>query len=181
MHYGNKEGLEFKDVEPYLELFGFSNCRNTQLIELSSGENKKMQLIKALWLKPQLLIIDQPYTGLDAASRKALNLELDNLTKEGVQLILISNDDEIPDCINRFAEIRNQKLIKVAQQKDISKEEPRVKKPLPYFLQETPAISANTMVSMKGINVKYGDKQVLHDITWKVKAGEKWLLQGPNG
>src|SRR5690606_38181710 len=71
--YGKEEELIFEDVERYLELFGFQNCRKTQLIELSSGENKKLQLIKALWLKPQLLILDQPYTGLDTATRQILN------------------------------------------------------------------------------------------------------------
>jgi len=181
LHYAKEEDLVFDDVEQYLELFGFSNCRNTQLIELSSGENKKLQLIKAFWLKPQLLIIDQPYTGLDAMSRKHLNQEFNNLTSQGVQLILITNDDELPSCINRFAEIENCQLKFVHSKEEITKEESRIKKTLPNFLQQAPNISADSMVSMKDINVKYGDKQVLHDITWEVKAGEKWLLQGPNG
>jgi len=181
LHYGKEEGLSFDDVEPYLELFGFSNCRGTQLIELSSGENKKMQLIKALWLKPQLLIIDQPYTGLDNASRKHLNQVFDEITDEGVHLILISNDDELPGCINRFAELENGQLNIVTSKEGISKEDPRIKKELPYFLKQSPKISGSSMVRMKNINVKYGDKQVLYDINWEVKSGEKWLLQGPNG
>lgn len=181
LHYAKEEGLDFNKVEPYLKLFGFSDFRGTQLIELSSGENKKLQLIKALWLKPQLLVLDQPYTGLDALSRKNLNQVFDDLASQGVHLILISNDDEIPNCINRFAEIKNGQLTVVNSKEEISREEPRVKKDLPYFLQETPSISADIMVSMKGINVKYGDKQVLHDITWEVRAGDIWLLQGPNG
>lgn len=181
LHYAKEQGLDINKVEPYLKLFGFSNFRDTQLIELSSGENKKLQLIKALWLKPQLLIIDQPYTGLDAASRRKLNQAFDDLTNQGVQLILISNDKEIPNCINKFAEIRNGQLTVVNSQEEISKEESRIKKSLPYFLQEAPTISSDIMVSMKGINVKYGGKQVLHDITWEVRAGDKWLLQGPNG
>src|SRR5690606_23794856 len=151
------------------------------LIELSSGENKKLQLIKALWLKPQLLILDQPYTGLDAASRKNLNTMLDSLTSDGMQLILISNDNELPACIKRFAEIEDGKLYVRSSKEEISKEKLRVEKPLPNFLQQPPAISSEIMVSMRGVNVKYGEKQVLHDITWEVKAGEKWLLQGPNG
>lgn len=181
LHYAKEAGLYLDRVEPYLQLFGFSNSRDTQLIELSSGENKKMQLIKALWLKPQLLIIDQPYSGLDAASRKNLNQVFDDLANEGTTLLLISNDEEIPDCINRFAEIKNGQLSAVNSKEEISKEESRIKKTLPYFLQEAPTVSSDIMVSMKGINVKYGDKQVLHDITWEVKAGDKWLLQGPNG
>lgn len=181
LHYARKEHLAFEDIEPYLALFGFSDCRDTQLIELSSGENKKLQLIKAIWLKPQLLIVDQPYTGLDSLSRKKLNQIFDSLASEGVHLILISNDDELPTCINRFAEIKNGQLVVVDSQDEISKEESRNKKPLPYFLQESPGISSQSMVEMRGINVRYGEKQVLHNINWEVKAGEKWLLQGPNG
>src|SRR5690606_18267585 len=128
-----------------------------------------------LWLKPQLLIIDQPYTGLDANSRKNLNQVLDALIDQGLHLIMISNNDELPYRINRFAEIREGKLRIVGSQDEISQETPRAKKTLPYFLRQIPEISDPRMVSMNGIHVKYGDKQVLHDINWEVKAGEKWL------
>lgn len=181
LHYGQQEGLAFTDVEPYLERFGFTDCKSNQLIELSSGEHKKLQIIKALWLKPQLLIIDQPYTGLDSASRRELNETLEVLSQQGVQLILISNDDELPLCMNRFAEIQNGQIRPVDCQSAISKEVPRRKKTLPYFLQKAPKRSAETLIQMENINVKYGDKQVLCDVNWKVQAGEKWLLQGPNG
>src|SRR5690606_11878223 len=181
LKFAEEEDLNIEDVNYYLDLFGFSNAKNTQLIELSSGENKKIQLIKALWLKPQLLIIDQPYTGLDAASRKNLNQVFDDHTNQGLHLILISNDDELPSCINRFAEIKDGDLTIVNSKEEITKEELRVKNALPYFLQQAPDTSADSMVRMNNVNVKYGDKQVLHNISWEVKAGEKWLLQGPNG
>lgn len=104
--YGKEKGLHFDQVEPILEALGFATFASSQLIELSSGEHKKLQLVKALWLKPQLLVIDQPYTGLDAASRKNLNILLDQVSEEGVQLILICNETELPTSINSFAEIR---------------------------------------------------------------------------
>src|SRR5690554_3355030 len=181
LKFAEEEDLNIEDVNYYLDLFGFSNAKNTQLIELSSGENKKMQLIKALWLKPQLLIIDQPYTGLDVASRRNLNQVFDDQSSQGSHLILISNDDELPSCINRFAEIKNGHLVVLNHKDEITKEESRLKKTLPSFLCESPKITANSMVRMTNVNVKYGDKQVLNNITWEVKAGEKWLLQGPNG
>lgn len=179
--YAKDENLIFEDVEEYLQLFGFNDCRENQLIELSSGEHKKLQLIKAIWLKPQILIIDQPFTGLDKASRNNLNLVFDNLCDQGLLLILISNDDEIPNCINRFAEVKDGQLKIVNSTDEFSVEEVREKKTLPYFLQQAPKISADTLVSMKNINVSYGEKQVLRNISWEVKSGEKWLLQGPNG
>ena len=89
--YGKEHNLNIADVDSLLDALSFSGLKNTQLIALSSGEHKKLQLVKALWLKPQLLIIDQPYTGLDAASRVNLNILLDEVSAEGVQLILICN------------------------------------------------------------------------------------------
>ena len=82
--YGKEKGLHFDQVEPILEALNFSSFASSQLIELSSGEHKKLQLVKALWLKPQLLIIDQPYTGLDATSRKNLNILLEQVSADGV-------------------------------------------------------------------------------------------------
>ena len=77
--YAKEENLSIEGVAPYLSLFEFVDIKNTQLIELSSGEHKKLQLIKALWLKPQLLIVDEPYSGLDTASRQRLNDYFDEL------------------------------------------------------------------------------------------------------
>lgn len=50
--YANSENLLLEDLAKYLGLFEFVDLKATQLIELSSGEHKKLQLIKALWLKP---------------------------------------------------------------------------------------------------------------------------------
>jgi molybdate transport system ATP-binding protein len=137
--------------------------------------------VKALWLKPQLLILDQPYNGLDKASRINLNLLLDALPNYGSQLILISNDSEIPFCINRFAEIVDGQLVQHERQplRDDAYEEIKA---VPTFLAEAPITSSSeNVIKMIDVNIRYGDKHVLKNINWEVKAGEKWLLQGPNG
>ncbi|HTN19289.1 MAG TPA: ATP-binding cassette domain-containing protein [Pelobium sp.] len=180
-HFGKEENLNFNDAEKLVEALGFSRLRNSQLIELSSGEHKKLQLVKALWLKPQLLIIDQPYTGLDVASRKSLNILLDEIAKAGVTLILISNDEELPTCINRFAEIENGKLIQLDEPKETTIVKEDFERTLPEFLRQSPVYSSNQIAKMADVNISYGDKQVLKNINWEVKAGEKWLLQGHNG
>ena len=179
--YAETEHLSFADLEQYLSLFEFVDVKNTQLIELSSGEHKKLQLIKALWLRPQLLIIDEPYTGLDKASRKKLNGFFDELAVAGVHLILITNDRDLPRCINRYAEILRGKLKQVPSVKDLSTDSGRKQQELPSFLRESPASVADTVVHMENIHVRYGDKVVLNGINWTVRRGEKWLLQGHNG
>ena len=180
-HFAQKEQLDFKNVEKYLEIFDFQNFKEQQLIELSSGEHKKLQLVKAFWLKPQILIIDQPYTGLDVKSRKNLNQIFENLTQEGITLLLINNDDEVPSCINRFAEIKNGSFLELTHHSEITKGEERITKELPYFLQKPPKTNAREMVKLENVNVSYGEKKVLKNINWQLNEGERWLLQGPNG
>jgi len=179
--YADSEDLSFVELEQYLSLFEFVDLKGTQLIELSSGEHKKLQLIKALWLKPQLLIVDEPYTGLDKASRQKLNGFFDDLAASGVQLVLVTNEPDLPSCINRFAEIDQGKLRHVDGVQAISMDVRRTKQPLPAFLKEAPALPSSTMVRMDNIQVRYGEKIVLNGIDWIVQAGETWLLQGPNG
>src|SRR5690606_24179370 len=179
--YAESENLSFADLEQYLDLFEFVDLKGTQLIELSSGEHKKLQLIKALWLKPQLLIVDEPYTGLDKASRRKLNSFFDGLAASGVQLVLVTNETDLPAAINRFAEIENGKINRAASVKALSMDAIRTQQTLPAFLREAPVSSSDTMVHMENIHVRYGDKVVLDGINWTVRAGEKWLLQGHNG
>lgn len=179
-HYAKENHLNLPQAEPILEALGFASLKNAQLIELSSGEHKKLQLVKALWLKPQLLLLDQPYTGLDIQSRQNLNNLLDEVTSNGVQMILISNETEIPACINRYAEIVDGQLeehFTFCSRKEIVIED----RPIPEFLHQAPPSSSETLIKMVGVNINYGEKQVLKNVDWEIKAGEKWLLQGHNG
>ncbi len=180
-HYGKENNLAFADVEPILKALGFSDLKDSQLIELSSGEHKKLQLVKALWLKPQFLIIDQPFVGLDVKSREKLNILLDQACADGVQFILISNEDELPKSINRFAKIENGKLVVLESQPQSAAFTKSDIGQVPEFLKQAPVYSSDLIAKMVDVNISYGEKQVLKNINWDVKSGERWLLQGPNG
>jgi len=179
--FGAKNNLRYADAEPILQALGFENCKDTQLIELSSGENKKLQLVQALWLRPQLLIVDEPFTGLDTRSRANLSAIFDRTAAAGATLVLITNDPNLPSCIRRFAEIADGKLREVGGPADFARDAVRQKKTLPEFLQREPEITDQTMVELRDVSVRYGDKTVLQNVSWTVRAGERWLLQGPNG
>jgi len=179
--YGRKHQLQFSDAEKLVAALGFSNLLHSTLIQLSSGEHKKLQLVRALWFKPQLLIMDQPYNGLDKLSRQNLNGLLEAISAEGTQLILISNDRELPSSIHRFAEIKDGMLSEISAGDYLSDLQEETVEPIPSFLSEGPVSSAESIIKMIDVNISYGDKQVLKNINWEVKAGEKWLLQGHNG
>src|SRR5690606_7481839 len=87
--FGATHALQRETLDKLIAAFNYSKVLDEQLFEVSSGEHKKLQLIKALWLRPQLLIIDQPYTGLDTASRKTLNHLFYTYTQAGGTLLLL--------------------------------------------------------------------------------------------
>ncbi len=179
-HFGNTHALANKELLPILTALGFTEKMEQQLLELSSGEHKKLQLVKALWLKPQLLLLDQPYTGLDSVSRHQLNLLLDQICGNNVQLILVSSEAEVPACINRFANLCNGSLEELYSICTRTKSQINTK-PIPEFLQKMPTSMHEVLVRMDNINIHYGEKQALKNINWELANGEKWLLSGPNG
>ncbi len=176
--YGKEHRLDTAVLNGLLAAFSYAKVLDEQLFEISSGEHKKLQLIKALWLSPQLLIIDQPYTGLDVTARAHLNQVLNSYVEQGGTLILISNDTELPDCINRTIFMKDGTLINSNTQLNFHEQ---ALKPLPSFLLQPPQYTSHNIISMKNIRVRYDDKEVLSGIDWQVNAGERWLLQGHNG
>ncbi|MCJ0742803.1 ATP-binding cassette domain-containing protein [Pedobacter montanisoli] len=178
--YGKENQLDFTELDQILIALNFSSFKDAQLIELSSGEHKKLQLIKAIWLKPQLLLLDQPYTGLDINSRTNLNILLDYLASQGVRFVIACSEHELPKCINKYACIENGQIKELNGVLPVVRTIPLITK-VPSFLQQTPKPNADVMVKMVNVNISYGDKQVIKNLNWEVKAGEKWLLQGHNG
>ena len=172
-----------RDVEQataLLEVFNLWGRKDAPLIQLSSGEHKKLQLIKALLYRPQLLILDNPYTGLDVQTRAVLNAELDRASAAGVTLLIVSNDAALPACINKFAALVDGKLL-CGDEPLHQEQTAQIDYVLPAFLKEQPATPDETLVQLKAVNIRYGEKQILTNLTWRLDAGEKWLLKGHNG
>jgi molybdate transport system ATP-binding protein len=149
LNYAKDHNLNIADVDLILQALGFSALKNTQLIALSSGEHKKLQLVKALWLKPQLLILDNPYTGLDSKSRANLNTLLNQVSENGVQLILIATIDELPICINRFATLNNGKISTSNTPHPIPFSKENSKKEIPDFLRQSPDYSSSLIARLE--------------------------------
>ncbi|MGC2424399.1 MAG: ABC transporter ATP-binding protein [Nitrospirota bacterium] len=83
-------------VEEALSELGISHIRNKVCHYLSGGEKRKVALAGALVLKPELLVLDEPFEGLDPMSRKELAALLNRLNKKwGMALIMSTHDINI--------------------------------------------------------------------------------------
>lgn len=173
-------------VELLMERLGLYERAEAPLIQLSSGENKRFQLIRAILSQSQILILDSPFTGLDATARKHLNNILSELTQSGTKLIITTDLHQIPDCITHVAILKNGELESYTKKEDTSQSAFSLfGKPLSIDVNSLPATANHQpyddIISMHNVHIQYGDKTILHDINWKVKPNEKWLLKGANG
>lgn len=180
----------FLNHQRALEIIGELNLEyllHRPLIQLSNGENKKIQLAKHLSENPDIIILDNPFLGLDIDTRKFLNLYLNKLSKEGKICILITSPLEIPDFINRVLELRAGKMMffetrqnYIYQQSKKQFNTPIHNKPIPtnhlYIYDDF-----SHAVDMKDVNIKYGEVKLLEQINWTIKRGERWHLKGHNG
>jgi molybdate transport system ATP-binding protein len=79
------------------EQFGITGLLDRRFKYLSTGETRKTLLCQALMAEPELLILDEPFDGLDVKSREQLALLLASLNQQGYTVVLVLNRfDEIP-------------------------------------------------------------------------------------
>jgi molybdate transport system ATP-binding protein len=164
---------------------------NKPLIQLSNGENKKLQLAKALVSRPSALIMDQPFTGLDATTRNYLHEMINTLAKQGMLIVLITTPDEIPSCITRVLSL-DKGIVKSFDTRDVFLKNYSASKKNDFKntdhskeklknLSSSASDKFESAIKMKEVKVEYGGKKILDNINWDVKKGERWLLSGPNG
>jgi cobalt/nickel transport system ATP-binding protein len=91
--YGYQDGEVDRMVERALERVGIAHLRNKVCHYLSGGERRKVALAGALVLEPELLVLDEPFQGLDPASRADLVGLLNQLHRlHGVTLVIATHD-----------------------------------------------------------------------------------------
>ena len=92
-NYGYSPAEVERLVGEALECVGIAHLRDKVCHHLSGGEKRKVALAGALVLKPQLLVLDEPFEGLDPSSRSDLmNLLNDLHAKQGVSMVLATHD-----------------------------------------------------------------------------------------
>ncbi len=98
LFYGILKGLEeeeiLKRMDIWLEKFQISEYKNRKIKELSKGNQQKIQFISAVLHEPKLLILDEPFTGLDPINVKMMKDAIYELKEKGCSIIFSSHQME---------------------------------------------------------------------------------------
>lgn len=96
---------------------------NTQLVYLSGGNQQKVIIGSWLATRPKILLMDEPTRGIDIGAKMEIYEIMNNLTKQGVSIIMVSS--ELPEIINmsdRIVVMRNGEVAAVLEHENITQE-----------------------------------------------------------
>ncbi|CNJ21429.1 putative molybdenum transport ATP-binding protein ModF [Yersinia aldovae] len=174
--------------------FNISHLLSRRFKYLSTGETRKTLLCQALMSQPDLLILDEPFDGLDVAARAQLAKMLSALCAQGVTLVLVLNRfDDIPDFVRFVGVLADCHLTHTGPRQQIMSEAliaqlahsenlaglslPDAENPQQ---QVHPPQNKPLIILHNGV-VEYNDRPILHNLTWQVNLGEHWQIIGQNG
>jgi molybdate transport system ATP-binding protein len=172
------------NISFWLLRIGLYHRNNTPLIQLSNGEHKRLQLVKALMLQPDVLVMDQPFTGLDVQSRELVSELFDEISKHAL-LIMISGHEQLPLCITHILELKNGNLKQFCSKGQCKKQQEDKKiafsfaGTLPFILENS--LEFSSAVYMSNVSVRYNEKIIFEKVNWNVQKSDKWQVKGANG
>ncbi len=185
------------------DLFGIEEMMDKHIVLLSSGELRKFQLAKALMNRPSVLILDNPFIGLDVAARDLLrHLLTDLIANTHLQVMLmLSREDEIPSFITHVVRVDGlvcggkecirtspleQRLLSFRAEHREAKNLGNTQVDAPEILRRYAPLDdmggvEDEIIRLNKVSIRYGERTILKELDWVVRKGEKWALTGGNG
>jgi len=169
--------VEFARVTARL---GVADLLPLSFIKLSSGQTRRVRIARALLAHPEILILDEPFAGLDVNGRAEVRSLLERLSAEGTRLILIAALEQLPDSVTHVLELTDRRVTFCGPRTEFR---PQSTEPAQVESRSSdPAqLLAPPIIELKDVNVTHGGLPILRNVNWTVRAGERWAVLGPNG
>jgi len=168
-------------------LFETGTLADRLMIQLSNGEMRRALLARALLKEPALLVLDDPFAGLDPDMRERLQTALGQLAEQGLSLVLmLRHPDEVPACATNLITLADGRFSAQRRLTRREREAPRAKAEVwphvtPGRTRKLFLADDSPVIAMRDVTVRYGRRTVLDRLSWSVLQGERWLVAGANG
>ncbi|HWU39967.1 MAG TPA: ATP-binding cassette domain-containing protein, partial [Candidatus Acidoferrum sp.] len=189
-------------------LLDLSPILSRPIRSLSTGEMRKVIIARALMKSPRLLILDEPFEGLDEKGRALLAETIDRLMAEPMRVILVAHRlEEIVPHITHVLLVKGGRLFRQGPKEEILTseiltrlygcslrvgknngsyfltyvEEKGSAEELPGECREVLPEGSEALIEMRDTTVTFGDLLALDRIHWTMGRAENWAVLGPNG
>ena len=166
------------------EIFHLEPLLDKYIILLSSGELRKYKLASSLFTNPKVLIMENPFIGLDKETREQLKELLGMLAQEqGLQIILVlAKTDEIPEFITHIVEVKDLRVMPKVNSGQWRVDSGEFLRPSGSKNSTLYTLNSNLpIIHFNHVTIRYGARTILKDLDWTVMQGEHWALSGQNG
>ncbi|TMN69520.1 molybdenum ABC transporter ATP-binding protein [Pseudoalteromonas sp. S1727] len=171
--------------------FAFEPLLKQRLRALSTGETRKLMLIKALSNRPELIVLDEPFDGLDVESTERLNTILAALSESMTMVFVLNRLAEIPAFISHYGyviagELQYQLANPDEKQRDdlfklLHLAHTDLTIPDKDMQHSAPAFDDSELVRLQNASVSYSGQIIFSNLNWTIKAQQHWQLSGKNG
>lgn len=126
IYYGTLKGMKEKDIlkklDYWLDRFGVSDYKDRKIKELSKGNQQKIQFITAIIHEPDLLVLDEPFTGLDPINVESFMSVIREFKQKGKMIIFSSHRMEHVELFcEKLVILKKGKAVLSGNLKDIKK------------------------------------------------------------
>jgi molybdate transport system ATP-binding protein len=168
--------------------FQLESLLDKPALAISTGEMSRVLIARELVRRPQLLILDEPFDGLDRPGRRDLKKLLDGLADDGLPMVLVTHrPEELLAGTTHLMTIDDGQIISAGpigylQKTGMAGETAGA--PVRSGSRPTPLkapLTSEPLIEMQAVTVRYGQTTVLDRLSWRVDAGQHWAITGPNG
>ena len=161
---------------------------------LSTGEIRRILIARAILCSRGMLLLDEPFEGLDHQGRSLLAASIDLLLTSGVRVMLATHRME--NLLPAFTHViglkrgqifcqgpLEQTLTRESMEKlyDLDPDGPMSSTATGHAVSVDTGADRSLVIEMKNAGVHYQGLSVFDNLTWKVRKGENWSITGPNG
>ena len=179
------------DLDEIIILLAIEKLLEKPFKILSTGETRKVLMARALLLKPTVMLLDEPYAGLDIGSQAHLSHVLNSLVAQGISIILFDfYHKTLPTSIDNLVYMQNGKIvlsgnrsevIATEQWQELNENHYSLPHYLPDCLQYDHLEKSTPLVSVNNVSVSFDQKPIFSAVNWQFEQGQHWRIIGPNG
>ena len=117
---GVKRRARYRRCEELMEQFGITKLRRSRAISLSGGERRRLELARALVSNPKLILLDEPFTGIDPVTIDNIQAIIRDLRKQGISILITDHQvRETLEITDRSYVMRNGQVLCHGQPRDV--------------------------------------------------------------